>query len=341
MPHIINQYTQYLLSFTEKKGVYVEDVCQALGTRIDFKQLGTPEAETTFIELGYFLKLANLLAGKCSDPLFFLKFGRFLDISCHGFLGYAAKSAHTVREAILIDCELIHTRISGFDLELVQLDTQYSAVRFNPTDLDPDDGSSVFDILAGSLSTISLQLPHSRVPFLQVNSSYCAKTDTIEYEHVTQCEWNFERDHSEFIIPNSLLSSTMPDEDPALKQLAKNECEKLLKSLPQNKAYAVMVSKILKSTLDDPRSLKEIADCLYVSTRTLKRKLKEEGTSFTELHKQIRQSEAQQLLTRTGKSIEQIAFDLGFSSGANFISTYKRWTGESPAAYRKNKKTAK
>jgi AraC-like DNA-binding protein len=43
---------------------------------------------------------------------------------------------------------------------------------------------------------------------------------------------------------------------------------------------------------------------------------------------------AQQLLTETARSIKQIAAEVGFTSTAAFFRAFKRWTGESPSAYR-------
>jgi AraC-like DNA-binding protein len=71
-----------------------------------------------------------------------------------------------------------------------------------------------------------------------------------------------------------------------------------------------------------------------MAERTLKRKLAEQGTSYTELLDRQRHTRALELL-RTDATIEQVADRLGYSDAANFTRAFRRWTGKSPRALRK------
>ena len=70
-----------------------------------------------------------------------------------------------------------------------------------------------------------------------------------------------------------------------------------------------------------------------MSTRTLKRKLSEEGVSYTSLLDERRRLQGVALL-RTELSVERIAERLGYSDAANFTRAFRRWTGKSPREFR-------
>jgi AraC-like DNA-binding protein len=68
-----------------------------------------------------------------------------------------------------------------------------------------------------------------------------------------------------------------------------------------------------------------------MAERTLKRKLAEQGASYSELLDRQRQTRALELL-RTDASIDDIAERLGYADAANFTCAFRRWTGKSPHA---------
>jgi AraC-like DNA-binding protein len=71
-----------------------------------------------------------------------------------------------------------------------------------------------------------------------------------------------------------------------------------------------------------------------MSSRTLRRRLDEEGTSFRSLLEEVRQALAEELLATGGLSLEEIAERLGYGEVSNFIHAFKRWKGVPPRQYR-------
>jgi len=53
------------------------------------------------------------------------------------------------------------------------------------------------------------------------------------------------------------------------------------------------------------------------------------------LKDEVRRELATERLTRTSRSIKQIARDVGFQNEKSFIRAFKQWTGESPVEYRR------
>ncbi len=71
-----------------------------------------------------------------------------------------------------------------------------------------------------------------------------------------------------------------------------------------------------------------------ITPRTLIRRLAAEGASFQSIKDDLRRDIALRALREAGRSTEQIAAELGFSSAANFHRAFRRWTGATPSAFR-------
>jgi AraC-like DNA-binding protein len=71
-------------------------------------------------------------------------------------------------------------------------------------------------------------------------------------------------------------------------------------------------------------SLEDIAEALFQSSRTLRRRLDEEGTTFRELVDQVR-SETELYLELNGASRTEISTQLGYSDLAAYLHARKRW----------------
>jgi AraC-like DNA-binding protein len=63
--------------------------------------------------------------------------------------------------------------------------------------------------------------------------------------------------------------------------------------------------------------------------------LADEGTSFTSLVDDERRQRAQRLLSIPNVTLEDVAGRLGYSSLSNFVRAFHRWTGQTPAAFRR------
>ena len=82
------------------------------------------------------------------------------------------------------------------------------------------------------------------------------------------------------------------------------------------------------------RSLKDMAGGLALSTRSLGRKLEQEGASYRDLVEEERRQLALQLLNTTTMKIEELAAHLGYTDAGSFVRAFRRWEGCSPSAYR-------
>lgn len=81
-------------------------------------------------------------------------------------------------------------------------------------------------------------------------------------------------------------------------------------------------------------SMENAAAELQITSRTLRRKLTAEGTSFQLLKDEVRADAAIHYLSQPTLSINEVSSLLGFSEPAAFTRAFKHWFGVAPSAYR-------
>lgn len=93
------------------------------------------------------------------------------------------------------------------------------------------------------------------------------------------------------------------------------------------------LERVLVELLKDGNpTLEAAARKLATSSRTLRRRLLERGTTFQQQLDRLRLSLAGRYLSEERRSIGEIAYLLGFSDTAAFYRAYRRWTGSTPRA---------
>ncbi len=122
--------------------------------------------------------------------------------------------------------------------------------------------------------------------------------------------------------------------DPALARVNDEQAEALINSYINDSLSRQVVDKIIQRLPDGPPGQDRIANDLCMSSRTLQRKLKDEGANFSELLQDCRMQLAKKYLRQGKKSVVETSYTLGFAEPSTFSRAFKRWTGQTPAQYR-------
>lgn len=83
-------------------------------------------------------------------------------------------------------------------------------------------------------------------------------------------------------------------------------------------------------------SMQSVGKRLGVGTRTLQRRLQQEGSSFQLTLDAVRSSLAEHYLRKTMMSSAEIALLLGFEDANSFVRAFRGWTGTTPQAVRRS-----
>jgi AraC-like DNA-binding protein len=91
---------------------------------------------------------------------------------------------------------------------------------------------------------------------------------------------------------------------------------------------------LLSAQLNAAPGLEGLAQQMKCSARTLRRHLKDMGSSYQELLDELRFEQAKQMLCEDQLPIYRIAETLGFSETASFRHAFVRWSGVAPSQFR-------
>lgn len=89
------------------------------------------------------------------------------------------------------------------------------------------------------------------------------------------------------------------------------------------------------SMADGDCTLERCAERLGLSPKQLRSRLAREGASFSEILARQRMSHAETCLSETALPLDAIATMLGYSESTSFGRAFRRWSGLSPAEYRR------
>ena len=138
------------------------------------------------------------------------------------------------------------------------------------------------------------------------------------------------------LVDAGALGRRPPQADPVTRDEAGRACDDLLQRRSRRRGVAARVRAAL---LRDPAArptMSTVAAGLNVDGRTLRRHLAAEGTSFQELRDEVHRTLAIELLTTAGLTVDEVRRRLGYADAASFTHAFRRWTGATPGAWRRD-----
>ncbi len=115
---------------------------------------------------------------------------------------------------------------------------------------------------------------------------------------------------------------------------AATQCRQLLDERQATHRLTQLVRERLMIAKGQMPTMATVAAELFMTARTLRRHLADEGCTFIGVREEVRQRLADQYLAMAEVSIEQTADWLGYAEPSSFINAYKRWHGTTPHAGR-------
>ncbi len=147
----------------------------------------------------------------------------------------------------------------------------------------------------------------------------------------------FGADTNQIRFPAALLDLALP----AHANPPVADVRQLSRSIVTKRRATPLVDRLSQMVLRDLNSCaieqERFAREMGMSSRTLRRKLTEQGSSFQQVVDECRMRQAVfEFRVRPDLSIAQIALRLGYAEHSNFTRAFHRWSGVSPQAYRAN-----
>ncbi|HET8850688.1 MAG TPA: AraC family transcriptional regulator [Marinobacter sp.] len=297
---------------------------------LDPTRLNTPELRVSQTQASEFVTRAIIESG---EPGLGILLAQELRLPLHGALGRAVMSSGTLNDALELMTRYLTLRAPHLQVHR-QISGDHACYDVScSVEPGPLQGF-VLDALLYGCVTMGTQLTGSPVAGTRILRRGPEPGHFHRFRRLVGVPVEFNASQNALVIPVSQLALPVLFSDEQLAQRSMAECEQALKQLQADAGFACRVRRVIETSHPFPPKLARVASTLFVSERTLKRRLQEEQASFQNLVDQVRLERARDLLGSTGLNLGQIADTLGYADAANFTRAFKRWTGLSPSQFR-------
>ena len=311
------EYVSLLLEVMERRGI--SEQALLADTDIELGCWRDPKVRITATDFRTIASRAIALTG---EPWLGWELGAGMTISSHGFLGYAAMSSATLGDALELAVKYFRTRSTMVQLETFT-DGDTAVLQVN-------------ELLAlGDLAPLTMEslfssfhfMGHKLVPDMEVvgelRFSYPEPDYFERLRPVMPVDVYFDCAYNQMRFPVERMSYPLQFADPRLARMAADQCEQEMASIKAPPALLGQVRRIILGGSSRFPGVEEVASDLHMSSRTLKRKLQQLGTSYQEILDGLRKGLAVEYLTQTDKTVDEIAMSLGYSDASNFARAFR------------------
>ncbi|WP_375738897.1 AraC family transcriptional regulator [Pseudomonas boanensis] len=267
-------------------------------------------------------------------PALGLVLGLRTRISAYGLLGYAMLSAPTLGEALRIG--LSYPVLLGTYFRLT-LEPDGDLTWLVAGGYGEDEALRPFntELCLGSLKVICADLLGQPLPLRAARLDYPASPGMAKpYARGFGCAVRFAEESSAIGFDTSWLARRLPLADPVTHKEMLEQCRRQNVEFAARRAWLERVRGLLAARLQAPPGLEKLARLMNCSSRSLRRHLAQQQTSYQQLLDELRFTRAKEMLQQGDIPIYRIAEELGFSETASLRHAFQRWSGQPPSHFR-------
>lgn len=160
--------------------------------------------------------------------------------------------------------------------------------------------------------------------------------DTGEaYEAIFNCPVEFDASVYAFDFNARYMGFPVVQGESAVDTMLQTFPAEILKLDPTDSSLGTRVRHLIGNDFSrELPTLQDVAERLFLTTPTLHRRLREEGTSFQRIKDEARRDAAIDYLESGTYSTAQLSELLGFSDSSTFHRAFKKWTGKTPTEFK-------
>ncbi|MFO0745743.1 MAG: AraC family transcriptional regulator [Myxococcota bacterium] len=281
---------------------------------------------------------------RCASPgdeAFGLHLSERLPVDGFGALGFAVRSSATVGEAYARVLRFLRLMAHGPVLTLTR-EGPHARFRHTPPRGEPQPSRHAVEFLLTNLVTLARHAVDPAFMPERACFRHAAPADLGEHRRLLGPRLAFAAEHDELWLDAALLERPQRHAEPALAAVLDEQLASRLAALPREEVSFLDLTRnaIAAELAHGEPTLEAVAGRLHMSSRSLQRRLQQEGTSLSLVLDRLRSELAVRLLGESREAIGEVAFRLGFSDVTTFHRAFRRWTGQTPAAYRRGASAA-
>lgn len=170
--------------------------------------------------------------------------------------------------------------------------------------------------------------------FEHVRLGYPSDGQRRHYEDHLGCTVSFDNEATTAVFASRRLDLPLEYADESIAALCKVQCERLLEVLNLRPGLVAEIHRQLADQPGQVPGMDEMAERLHIGTRTLRRRLQDDGTTYQDVVSEFRVTMAKRYMEETKLPANEIAILVGYSDPANLYRTFRRVTGQTPRQYR-------
>jgi len=193
-------------------------------------------------------------------------------------------------------------------------------------------GLLAWHALCGWLVGRNLQLQQVTIAAPYVNRSYEERL-----ARVFQCPIQFNAAATELVLPSASMQLRLVHTPASLEEfLAESVYHLIAMEHSLASTSSAIKSLVCAGLPGELPTFADIAHALHTSESSLRRRLAGEGTSYQAIKDEVRRDIATDHLLDGSLTVTEIADMLGFSEPGSFVRSFRGWTGQTPAQYRRS-----
>lgn len=266
------------------------------------------------------------------EPAIALRVATTVKANTLGVIGYLVSASESRRNAFELVRDLTPLLWENVECDL-ESDGEVAFIRCR-TGTNPRRSRFTTEYAIGLTVAMSRLLGAPRSNPLEARFSYPPPAYAAEYERILGLPVRFDAGEDGVLFPISMLDSSNPTADAALRQLLQRYAAAQLAGIPTSARFSLRVRACVRAMMPlGSVAAEAVASRLRMSERTLRRRLHEEGTSYQRILNDVRIELARHYLTKERPGIAEVALRLGFSDQSAFTKAFRRWTGQTPARF--------
>jgi AraC-like DNA-binding protein len=258
--------------------------------------------------------------------------GRAQTVSTWGVLGYAIMSCASEREAIRLGAQYYQAAPS---LMAFSMGTEGDRLRIQMTPAHEKPHLLPFCVeenLTGICAVASSYMAQPMEP-LEIWVTYPRPAYGDKYQEYLGCRVKYEQSQN-ILWTRTPRDVPLKTSDPISAQLCLKLVEEIVEQQNTTSDLEKEVRRLLLKTPGEMPNMTSAAAELTISPRTLRRRLSELGTTYKQIHEDVRRDLAMDYIMTTHLNIDQIAHLVGYTETTNFRRAFRQWTGHPPRYYR-------
>lgn len=181
-----------------------------------------------------------------------------------------------------------------------------------------------------------------RIPLLRIDFACPSPDHRADYHQFFGVPVHFDQPDSRLAFDAAYLDLPTIRSEQALKTFLRGAPGNLLVRYRHDTGWVTKMRAHLKNVpADEWPGFDALARQLGMTPATLRRRLRSEGQSFASIKDEMRSALAQSLLRESALSVAEVACELGFTEPSAFHRAFRKWTGTSPGAFRRDLRDAR